>query len=79
VWDKANRDFAPLKTAVDQYRHIIESQENPPAVVEEPAGTAIPLPNHKVVASQASLVGAVALLLAGAGLLFSARKPKSKR
>ncbi len=74
VWEKASRDFAPLKTAVDEYQRLIESQKNPPAVVEEPAGTAIPLPTHKAVASQASLVGAGALLLATAGLFFSARK-----
>ena len=77
-WEKATTIFAPIKKVVEEKRLLLESRENPPAVIEEPAGATIPLPTYKAGASQACLLGAGALLLASAGLFFSARKPAPK-
>lgn len=75
---KLNALFAPIKAVIDENQRDLGPLENPPAVIEETAGAAIPLPTHKKSTAQACLVGAGLLLVAAGGLFFLSRKPAAK-
>lgn len=71
--DQINIVFTPLKKAMAEQRTVAESTNNPPAIVAEPAESAVKLPARNPVAF-GCLGGAIVLLLAGAKLLGSGGK-----
>lgn len=66
--DQINIVFTPLKKAMTEQRSVAEATNNPPAIVAEPAESAVKLPARHPVAFSC-LIGAVVLLLGGAKLL----------
>lgn len=69
----AKDSFAPLQKAMIENRQALEATNNPPAIVAEPATTAVKSPVRNPVAF-GCLIGAVGLLVCGAWLLGAGGK-----